>query len=237
MGVLGNVEDEQKWFLEKKGSWWEVLETDLSVPLWCYLNLQILFISTCFHARCLSLVLLSTMTVALQPSQHPMAQRSSVCCAARWQNARLWEKMWPWSNATEQAMTENVHTLQLAGLDDWKLSGSLFAPIFWWWNWYPHFLGGSISQTNWGCHKLPNIHPFHCQAQPWEILLRSVLNVLFMAKALRWVATTGVTKFWDLIWWCYGWFTWIMTRMLKFVYCSIVELSEYILLFYHFGLN
>lgn len=24
----------------------------------------------------------------------------------------------------------------------------------------------------------------HCQAQPWEILLRWVLNVLFMAKAL-----------------------------------------------------
>lgn len=103
----------KKCLLEKKGSWWEVLETDLSVPLWCYLSLQIVFISTCFHPRCLSLVLLSTMTVALQPSRHPMAQRSSVCCAARWQNARLWEKMWPWSNATEQAMAEIFHTLRI----------------------------------------------------------------------------------------------------------------------------
>lgn len=93
------------------------------------------------------------------------------------------------------------HPPNWLGLDDWKLSGWLLAPIFWLVKLIPSFVCfGSISQTNWGCHKLPNIHPFHCQAQPWEILLRSVLNVLFMAKALRWVGTTGVTKFWDLIW-------------------------------------
>ena len=96
---------------------------------------------------------------------------------------------------------------------------------------------GSISQTNWGCQKLPNVRPFHCQAQPWEILLRSVLNVLFMAKALRWVGTTGVTKFWDLIWWCYGWFTWIMIRKLKFIYCSIVEWVYHSILSFWFELK
>ena len=181
-GALGDVEHidiEQRWLLERKGSWWEVSETDLILPLLCYvnINLQKLFSTTCFHPRCLSLVLLSTTMVALQPSRHPMAQRSSVCCAARWQNARHWEKMWPWSNATEQAMAAVFHTLQFGWLDDCKISCSLLAPIFWWWNWYPDFFGSIARQIEVAMEK-------HCQAQPWEILLRWVLNVLFMAKAL-----------------------------------------------------